>query len=262
VREAGSTTHEDYVSHTFSAFTWYDTEVQWIAADTVKVTMDGVTLDGTSSKSWNTGYHGLFSGVAYAIQFDDYRVRKYADPEPTTSIGSEEQQQVSWYDTDWSYRRAITLSPATSMANYQVLVTLTTATMGNPYSHVNADGSDIRFTGPDGTTLQDYWIESWSNTGTSTIWVEVAASGTSQIYMYYDNTTASSASNGEATFDFFDDFNDATIDTNKWEVYSGTWSETDGALKTSTTGLILSATDEQSLPKIFDAKIYWDTSCR
>jgi len=118
---------------------------------------------------------------------------------------------ADWYDGNWDYRRAITLSPATSVANYQVLVVLTTAIMGDPYSHVNSDGSDIRFTGLDGTTLHDYWIESWDNTGTSRIWVEVAGSGTATIFMYYGNTAASSASDGKATFDFFDDFEEHAI---------------------------------------------------
>ena len=106
------------------------------------------------------------------------------------------------------------MSPVTPVANYQVLVTLTTATMGSPYAHVNADGSDICFTGSDEATPQDYWIESWNNAGTSKIWVEVKTSGASTIYMYYGNSSASSTSNGTATFDFFDDFSG---DLSKWE---------------------------------------------
>ncbi len=100
----------------------------------------------------------------------------------------------------FGYRRPISLSPATPQANYQVKVTLTTGVMDNPYSNINANGSDIRFTGSDGTTLQDYWIESWDNTGTSTIWVEVKTSGESIIYMYYGNSSASSTSDISATF--------------------------------------------------------------
>ena len=128
---------------------------------------------------------------------------------------------AAWYDSAWSYRRPVTLSPVTSVANYPVLVTLTTATMGNPYTGVNADGSDIRFTGADKTTLQDHWVESWDSTGTSTIWVEVQASGTSTVYMYYGNAAASSASDGDSVFDFFDDFGDGDI--SDWSQYgSGT----------------------------------------
>jgi hypothetical protein len=119
----------------------------------------------------------------------------------------------------WAYRRAIDLSPATATADYQIPVTLTTATMGNPYVNVQADGSDIRFTAPDETTLLDYWVESWDNTGTSQIWVEVATPGTSTIYVYYGNTAASSASDGDATFVFFDDFSDGTLD--KWKYLTG-----------------------------------------
>jgi len=85
--------------------------------------------------------------------------------------------------------------------------------MGNPYDNINPDGSDIRFTASDETTLQDYWVESWDTSGTSKIWVEVTAPGTSTIYMYYGNATASSASDGDTTFEFFDDFSG---DLSKW----------------------------------------------
>jgi hypothetical protein len=137
----------------------------------------------------------------------------------TLSIGSETACASPDWLSDWSYRRAVDLSPATAIADYQVLVTLTTGIMGNPYANVQPDGSDIRFTASDETTLQDYWIESWDNTGTSQIWVEAAAAGTSTIYMYYGNTAAGSASDGDATFVFFDDFSTDTLsnyDTAKW----------------------------------------------
>jgi hypothetical protein len=133
----------------------------------------------------------------------------------TLSVGSQAAYASPNWLSGWAYRRAISLSPATSVANYQVLVTLTTSIMGNPYANVKADGSDIRFAGADETTLQDYWIESWSNTGTSKIWVKVKTSGASTIYMYYGNAAASSASNGNATFDFFDDFSG---DLSKWTI--------------------------------------------
>jgi len=137
----------------------------------------------------------------------------------TLSLGSEAAHASPGWLYGWSYRRAVDLSPATSVADYQVLVTLTTTIMGNPYANVKADGSDIRFTASDETTLQDYWVESWDNSGTSTIWVEVTTPGTSTIYMYYGKATADSASDGDATFDFFDDFSDGTLD--KWKYLTG-----------------------------------------
>jgi len=131
----------------------------------------------------------------------------------TLSIGTEAAHASPDWLPGWSYRRPVSLSPATSVADYQVLVTLTTGTMGNPYANIKPDGSDIRFTGSDGAALQEYWVESWDSNGTSRIWVEVTASGTSTIYMYYGNAAAGSTSDGDATFDFFDDFSDTL---SKW----------------------------------------------
>ncbi|MGB4883406.1 MAG: hypothetical protein WBP01_00090, partial [Ferruginibacter sp.] len=37
----------------------------------------------------------------------------------------------------WTRSRPITLTPATTVANYQVKVTITTAIMGNPYTDMN-----------------------------------------------------------------------------------------------------------------------------
>jgi len=137
----------------------------------------------------------------------------------TLSIGSEAAYASPDWLSGWNYRRPISLSPVTPVADYQVLVTLTTGTMGNPYANIKADGSDIRFTGSDGAALQDYWVESWDNTGTSRIWVEVTASGTSTIHMYYGNAAAISTSNGSATFIFFDDFSDTL---SKWNIHIDT----------------------------------------
>ncbi|RYY65372.1 MAG: hypothetical protein EOO13_17310 [Chitinophagaceae bacterium] len=47
--------------------------------------------------------------------------------------------------TGWNFSRNLSLNTPTTIANYQVKVTLTTALMGSPYTNVNADGSDLRF---------------------------------------------------------------------------------------------------------------------
>jgi hypothetical protein len=133
----------------------------------------------------------------------------------TLSIGSETACASPGWISDWGYRRPISLSPATAVGDYQVLVTLTTSIMGSPYANVQPDGSDIRFTASDETTLQDYWVESWDSSGTSRIWVEVTSPGTSTLYMYYGNAAASSTSDGGATFDFFDDFSG---DLSQWTI--------------------------------------------
>ncbi len=82
------------------------------------------------------------------------------------------------------------------------------------------DGGDFRFYASDQTTLQDFWVESVSGSGynrTALIWVEVSADlGSNQdIYLYFNQGIAN-ASNGDATFPFFDDFPGTSLDTNKW----------------------------------------------
>ncbi|MBA3830262.1 MAG: DUF2341 domain-containing protein, partial [Taibaiella sp.] len=107
----------------------------------------------------------------------------------------------------WGFVRSITLNTPTTLANYQVKVTLTIAIMGNPYTNVNATGSDLRFYDNTNTNCP-YWIESFNNAGTSIIWVKVVTAG-SPLTMYYGNAAAPAVTSGTTTFDFFDDFTSA-----------------------------------------------------
>ncbi|RLJ04402.1 MAG: hypothetical protein DRP18_04760, partial [Candidatus Aenigmatarchaeota archaeon] len=89
------------------------------------------------------------------------------------------------------------------------------------------DGGDLRFTDNDGTTLLDFWVEKVEGSSPNRvayIWVEVADNLGSDvdIYCYYGNSGASNASDGEATFDFFDNFEDYSVgddpDPSKWTI--------------------------------------------
>ncbi|MCD4796818.1 MAG: DUF2341 domain-containing protein [Candidatus Cloacimonetes bacterium] len=112
--------------------------------------------------------------------------------------------------TGWDYQREITLDTAAPENDFQVKVELTSANFD--YSHALDNGEDLRFTDTS-DNLQDYWIEEWDTLGTSTIWVEVATSGTLSFYLYYGNALASDDSDGFETFEFFDDsFATETID--------------------------------------------------
>ena len=61
----------------------------------------------------------------------------------------------------------------------------------------------------------------------ATVWVktpEIPASSKENIYMYYGNPEASSASSGDLTFEFFDDFEGTAIDNSKWvEIDNGSY---------------------------------------
>ena len=87
---------------------------------------------------------------------------------------------------------------------FVLLITLNTISFD--YSKAKANGDDVRFTF-DGIEC-DYWIENWNPSGESKVWVEVPSipsGGTATIYMYCGNPDATGTSNGEATFEFFDD---------------------------------------------------------
>lgn len=70
--------------------------------------------------------------------------------------------------------------------------------------------NDLRFTGADGETKHDYWVESITGTTPNrlaTIWIKVAtipASGDVDFYMYYDKRLDSGESSGDDTFVLYD----------------------------------------------------------
>jgi len=64
-----------------------------------------------------------------------------------------------------------------------------------------------------------YWKES-----SNIVWIKVPsipASGEATVYMYYGNPSATSESNANETFDFYDDFEGTSLDTSKWSIIHG-----------------------------------------
>jgi Domain of unknown function (DUF2341)/Kelch motif/Secretion system C-terminal sorting domain len=125
-----------------------------------------------------------------------------------------------WIGDSWEYRRLISISnPGTTvLTNYQVKIALINSTFN--FNHAKNDGSDIRLTASDGTTLIPFWIEEWIYGTQATIWVNVPSIPTSgtTVYLYYGNNAATNASNGFTTFDFFDDFESWNITpTSIWQ---------------------------------------------
>jgi len=123
--------------------------------------------------------------------------------------------------SNWQYQREITIqeNSGETLHDYQILVELD----GSDFpEEAQADGDDIRFTGIDGHELS-YWIEEFdAKSGSAKIWVkvpEIPANGESVIVMWYGNSGAKSASDGEAVFEFFDDFENNILD--KWDVSDG-----------------------------------------
>lgn len=144
----------------------------------------------------------------------------------------------------WNYRKShLLIGTAGAGANYQIqiIVNYGTGTDSNnmAYCELNCqpDFDDIRFTDNDGFTLLDYWRESYFESDNATFWVEVKDNLDSDvlIYLYFGNDNCTTASNGPATFAFFDDFEDGSIDTSRWNVY-GPWIESGSFVSFSITG--------------------------
>lgn len=119
------------------------------------------------------------------------------------------QASAAWL-TGWTDRAPITVqnSGTTNLSNYQIKITLPSTF---DYAAVQPSGADIRVTDNDGVTQLPYWVEQFSATGHSgTIWATIptiAAGGSDTVYIYYGNPTATSQSNGAATFPMFSNFN-------------------------------------------------------
>ncbi|MBK7172939.1 MAG: DUF2341 domain-containing protein [Bacteroidales bacterium] len=129
----------------------------------------------------------------------------------------------------WTYYRVVGLSPATSLANQQVEVTLSSG----EYTNMKSDGSDLRFYDYANNNCE-YWIESWNTAGTSTIWVKVPTSGSDALVLYYGNAGATAVSNGNTTFEFFDDFNGSSLGANWQQNTSGGSVSVSGGIVTIT----------------------------
>ena len=155
---------------------------------------------------------------------------------------------VDWIAGAWTCRKShLITASAGAGTNYQVKITVHYAdgadSGGDVYcnSKCRTDFGDIRFTDNDGSTELDYWMESKVDSNNAVFWVEVrdTLESDATIYVYYNNAAQTTTSNGDNTFPFFDDFEDSSIDTNKWTTYgtAGKVTETGGNLVLTSSGV-------------------------
>jgi len=154
----------------------------------------------------------------------------------------------SWI-TGWNKRKSFTVSHASGeVYDHQMLIKVGESS-GATGEDVDCGGlcksdfSDLRFGKlVDGNaTLLSYWIESITGTTpnqVANVWVKFDYIDTvdTTFYMYYNNPNATAGSNGDNTFPFFDDFNDSSLDTNKWTNLNGSV-EGAGSVVVTATGL-------------------------
>jgi len=103
---------------------------------------------------------------------------------------------------------------------------------------------DIRITDSDGTTLVSQWMQPPASGSIARPYAKIPLIpvGTKTVYLYYGNAVAPAVDNGDATFEFFDDFKGTAIDTNKWTLtFSPGFTVSDDLLHgTNTTGRLTS----------------------
>lgn len=136
------------------------------------------------------------------------------------------------YNPSLSYYKCVSITNPSS--GYQMKINITYSTGGNVScnSHCQTDFDDIRFVAQDNVTLLDYWLERKTDSSFAWFWVET--NGDSILNIYYGNTGLSSISSGTNTFYLFDDFNDGSIDANKWST-TGSPTETGGFIEVTGT---------------------------
>ncbi len=112
----------------------------------------------------------------------------------------------------YAKRQPITINSASALTDYQVKLTVAYDTDMQP------DFDDLRFTSSDGTTELSYWLESKTDSTSAIVWVKTPtlASGDNTLYLYYGNASATTASNGDNVFSFFDGFDGTSLDAAKW----------------------------------------------
>jgi len=154
--------------------------------------------------------------------------------------------EAAWMDDSFTYRQRVDITNAgTAQTDFQVTITLNTSALISA-GKMQSDCDDIRITDVNGKVLP-IWIETGTNacnTTTTAIWTKVPAISTTgtTVFLYYGNSSTTNTQNGDNVFEFFDDFSDNNINTQKWTVNDQT-----GALTTTETTSVLRRSGTTSL---------------
>jgi len=112
-----------------------------------------------------------------------------------------------WYDTDWQYRKKITINSAnvsgsTNLTDFPVLISVVDSDL---IGKTMSNGDDIIFTAGDEVTRLSHEIESYNGTsGDLNAWVRIPSlspTTNTDIYMYYDNNGVGNSENATDVWD-------------------------------------------------------------
>jgi biopolymer transport protein ExbB len=116
----------------------------------------------------------------------------------------------AWWQADWAYRKPITIDAGPQggaiggdAGRMPVLLRLHTGNFS--FQGVSETGADLRFIAGDDKTVLNYQIEQFDPLlGIALIWVDVpavSAGAPQNLWLYYGNSKAPAASNGQRAFD-------------------------------------------------------------
>jgi len=147
----------------------------------------------TTMNAYNTTYHWGVNASDRGSGSYAWRMYKFTTYQPG-----------AWWDSDWLYRKPITIDSskvAANLTDFPVLIDLTDADLA---SKAQDDGEDIAFTDYDSVKL-DHEIELFDGTtGSLAAWVripELSSTTDTTIYMYYGNVAASNQENASGVWD-------------------------------------------------------------
>lgn len=135
------------------------------------------------------------------------------------TIFGEELIKWEWWSNDWKKKLQINITEHTggTLTDYHLMFNITYDIDMNP------DYSDFRFLNLAEDTELNYYIlpTKTVNESSAIVWVEIPellASVNTTIYLYYNNSDATTTSNGNNTFLYFSDFENL----DNWETIAGT----------------------------------------
>ncbi len=138
--------------------------------------------------------------------------------------------EAAWYNDNWEYRQAITVtvpSNGSDVNNLETLLTIINTNTLISAGKLQTNCQDLRFTSQTGTLLP-YYIDSGCNTASAKIWVAVdkvpANTTTYTLYMYYGNPSAIAGTN-PTRFDLFNGL------VGYWPMNETTWNNVAGEVK-------------------------------
>ena len=169
-----------------------------------------------TSKEWGASIHFLHSAESVKVLFPPQKMNK-----------------VLVFLRGYMFPVDIVNNTSETLVDFQVPVIIDSASLIRERK-MRYDCADIRVLDTDKWTVLPFWVEKHTtNSSTTYIWVkvpEIPPNSTKRIYVTFGDLQAPSLSNGVATFDFFDDF-DESLDTNVWYVNASDYIVSDSILR-------------------------------